>query len=379
MSNAMIPQTNPKAAYLAQRDEIDAALKRVLENGWYIQGEEVAAFEKEFAAYTGSKHAVAVASGTDALIVALRGLGIGPGDSVITVSHTAVATVTAIELAGATAVLVDTDDCYTMSVPALEALLKNWPANAPKPKAIIPVQLYGQPADLPEIVAIAEKHGLIVLEDNAQAHGAMLHGKMVGRFGKVAAYSLYPTKNLGAIGDGGIVTTDDDGIAETMRAVREYGWRERYVSAITGMNSRLDPLQAAILRVKLKALPQDTARRQAIAAKYDASLAGLPGLKLPKTRDGAKPVYHLYVVDAGAKRDALQAALKERGVGTLIHYPVPVHLQPAYQGRVPTGPGGLPNTEAAAKGVLSLPLYPQLSDADVDTVIAAVKDAWKAL
>lgn len=375
----MIPQTNPKAAYLAQRDEIDAALKRVLENGWYIQGEEVAAFEKDFAAYTGTKHAVAVASGTDALIVALRGLGIGPGDSVITVSHTAVATVTAIELAGATAVLVDTDDYYTLSVPALEALLKSWPANVPKPKAIIPVQLYGQPAALPEIVAIAEKHGLIVLEDNAQAHGAMLNGKMVGRFGKVAAYSLYPTKNLGAIGDGGIVTTDDDGIAETMRAVREYGWRERYVSAITGMNSRLDPLQAAILRVKLKALPKDTARRQAIAARYDAGLAGVTGLKLPKTRDGAKPVYHLYVVDAGAKRDALQAALKERGVGTLIHYPVPVHLQPAYQGRVPTGPGGLPNTEAAAKGVLSLPLYPQLSDADVDTVIAAVKDAWKAL
>lgn len=375
----MIPQTNPKAAYLAQRDEIDAALKRVLENGWYIQGEEVAAFEKEFAAYTGSKHAVAVASGTDALIVALRGLGIGAGDSVITVSHTAVATVTAIELVGATAALVDTDEYYTMSVPALEALLKTWPANTPRPKAIIPVQLYGQPAALPEIVAIAQQHGLIVLEDNAQAHGAMLNGKMVGRFGKVAAYSLYPTKNLGAIGDGGIVTTDDDTIAETMRAVREYGWRERYVSAITGMNSRLDPLQAAILRVKLKALPADTARRQAIAARYDAGLAGLPGLALPKVRAGAKPVYHLYVVNAGAKRDALQSALKERGVGTLIHYPVPVHLQPAYQGRVPTGPGGLPNTEAAAKGVLSLPLYPQLGDADVDTVIAAVKDAWKAL
>lgn len=375
----MIPQTNPKAAYLAQRDEIDAALKRVLENGWYIQGEEVAAFETEFAAWTGSRHAVAVASGTDALIVALRGLGIGPGDAVITVSHTAVATVSAIELVGATPVLIDTDDHYTMSIPALEAVLKSWPAKAPRPKAIIPVQLYGQPAALPEIVAIAQQHGLVVLEDNAQAHGAMLGGRMVGRFGKAAAYSLYPTKNLGAIGDGGIITTDDATLADTLRALREYGWKERYISAIAGMNSRLDPLQAAILRVKLKALPQDTARRQAIAARYDAGLSGLAGLKLPAVRQGAQPVYHLYVVDAGAKRDALQAALKERGVGTLIHYPVPVHLQPAYKDRVPLGPGGLPNTERAARGVLSLPLYPQLSDADVDTVIAAVKDVWKSL
>ena len=373
----MIPQTNPKAAYLAQRDAIDAAIRRVLENGWYIQGEEVAAFEKEFAAYTGARHGVAVASGTDALIVALRGLGIGPGDAVITVSHTAVATVSAIELVGATPVLVDIDEHYTMSVAALAAVLKNWPAGAPKPKAVIPVHLYGQPAAIPEIAALAQQHGLVLLEDNAQAHGATLDGRMVGSFGKAAAYSLYPTKNLGAIGDGGIITTDDDTLADSLRALREYGWRERYVSAIAGMNSRLDPLQAAILRVKLTHLVQDTDRRRAIAARYDAGLTGLAGLKTPTPRPGARPAYHLYVIDAGSRRDELQARLKERGVGTLIHYPVPVHLQPAYKDRVPLGPGGLPKTERAAKSVLSLPLYPQLADAEVDTVIAAVKDAWK--
>jgi dTDP-4-amino-4,6-dideoxygalactose transaminase len=372
----MIPQTNPKAAYLAQREAIDAAIKRVLESGWYIQGEEVVAFEREFAAYTGSKHALACASGTDALILALRSLGVGPSDAVITVSHTAVATVAAIELAGATPVLVDTDDYWNMSAQALEATLKSWPAGTPKPKAVIPVHLYGQPAAIDEIAAIAKKHNLLLIEDNAQAHGAMLNGKMVGRWGKAAAYSLYPTKNLGAIGDGGIVTTDDDAVAEALRALREYGWRERYVSAIAGMNSRLDPLQAAILRVKLTALPTDTARRQAIAARYNAALTGLNGLALPKTRPGAAPVYHLYVVDAGTRRDELQAKLKDKGIGTLIHYPVPVHMQPAYQGKIALGPGGLPNTERAAKSVLSLPLFPQLADSDVDAVIAAVKSVW---
>ena len=372
----MIPQTNPKAAYLAQREAIDAAIHRVLETGWYIQGEEVAAFEREFAAYAGAKHAVACASGTDALILALRALGIGPGDAVITVSHTAVATVAAIELAGATPVLVDTDDGWTMAPAALEAVLTSWPASAPKPKAVIPVHLYGQPAAIDEIAAIADRHGLLLLEDNAQAHGATLNGRMVGRWGKAAAYSLYPTKNLGAIGDGGIVTADDDAVVETLRALREYGWRERYISAIAGMNSRLDPLQAAILRVKLGALPADTERRRAIAARYSAGLAGLAGLALPKVRPGAAPVYHLYVVDAGTRRDELQAKLKEKGVGTLIHYPVPVHLQPAYLGKIALGSGGLPNTERAAKSVLSLPLFPQLPDSDVETVIATVRAVW---
>lgn len=372
----MIPQTNPKAAYLAQRAEIDAAIQRVLEGGRYILGDEVTGFEQEFAAYAGNAAAVAVANGTDALILSLRALGIGPGDAVITVSHTAVATVAAIEIAGAQPVLLDVDAFYGLDPEKLDATLKIWPAGAAKPKAIIPVHLYGQPAAMPAIMALADRHGLAVIEDCAQAHGASLDGKGVGSWGQLAAYSLYPTKNLGAIGDGGIATTDDDSVADTLRSLREYGWRERYISAIAGMNSRLDPLQAAILRVKLTALPADTARRQAIAARYSAGLAGLPALTLPKIRAGAAPVYHLYVVDADARRDELQSQLKNKGIGTLIHYPVPVHLQPAYKGKIALGAGGLPNTERAAKSVLSLPLFPQLADSDVDSVIAAVKSVW---
>ena len=317
-----------------------------------------------------------MASGTDALIVALRALGVGPGDAVITVSHTAVATVAAVELTGATPVLADVDDCWTLDPAQLEKLLAQWPAGTPKPKAVIPVHLYGQPAAMPEIQALADRHGLAVLEDNSQAHGAMLGGRMVGSWGRIAAYSLYPTKNLGAIGDGGIITTDDEALARTMREIREYGWRDRYVSAITGMNSRLDPLQAAILRVKLARLAADIARRQAIAERYSAKLAGLAGLKLPQIRPSARPVYHQYVIDAGERRDDLQARLKEYGVTALIHYPVPVHLQPAYSGRIALAPGGLPRTERAAKSVLSLPMYPQLEDAQIEAVIAAVKSAW---
>lgn len=372
----MIPQTNPKAAYLAQRDAIDAAIRRVLDSGWYIQGEEVAAFEREFAAWAGRAHAVAVASGTDALIVALRGLGIGPGDAVITVSHTAVATVAAIELVGATPVLADIDECWTLDPMALEALLAAWPAGAPQPKAVIPVHIYGQPAAMPELQAIADRHGLAVLEDNSQAHGARLDGRMVGSWGRVSAYSLYPTKNLGAIGDGGIIATDDAALAETMRAIREYGWRQRYVSDIPGMNSRLDPLQAAILRVKLGRLDEDVALRQAVAGRYMAGLAGLGGLRLPAIRAGAGPVWHQYVLDAGPRRDSLQAALRDAGIGTLVHYPVPVHLQPAYRGRIATGPGGLPRTEQAAGAVLSLPMFPQLTDDEIGTVVAEVRKAW---
>jgi dTDP-4-amino-4,6-dideoxygalactose transaminase len=375
----MIPQTNPKAAYLAQKAEIDAAIQRVLDSGWYIQGEEVAAFEREFAAYTGSAHAVAVASGTDALIVALRGLGIGPGDAVITVSHTAVATVAAIELTGAMPVLIDVDEYWTMDPEALHSLLHQWPVSAPKAKAIVPVHLYGQPAAMTTIQEIAERHGLVMLEDNSQAHGATLGGRMVGRWGKAAAYSLYPTKNLGAVGDGGIITTDDAALAGTLRALREYGWRERYISAIAGMNSRLDPLQAAILRVKLTRLPEDIARRRAIAERYMQGLGGLVGLGLPQTRPGAMPVYHQYVIDAGEHRDEIQARLKERGIGTLVHYPMPVHLQPAYKGRIALGPGGLPRSERAAKSVLSLPMYPQLQDAEVEAVIVALRNIWSEI
>ncbi len=387
----MIPQTDPKAGYLAQQAEIDAAIRRVLEGGRYILGDEVSGFEAEFAAFAGAKHGIACASGTDALILALRALEIGPGDAVFTVSHTAVATVAAIELTGATPVLLDVDGYYGLDPAQLEATLAQWPANAPaRPRAIIPVHLYGQPADMPAIAAIAARHGLAIIEDGSQAHGARLGGIGIGHWGALSAYSLYPTKNLGAIGDGGIITTDDPGLTQRLKELREYGWRERYVSAIIGMNSRLDPLQAAILRVKLTRLAEDTARRQAIARRYDAGLAGITGLALPASRPsangqganglGAEQVYHQYVIDVGPeRRDGLRAKLTEAGVSTLVHYPVPVHLQPAYQGRVLLGqsgvPGGLPRTERAALGILSLPMFPQLSDNQADQVIAAVRAA----
>lgn len=378
----MIPQTDPKAGYLAQQAEIDAAIRRVLDGGRYILGDEVSGFEAEFAAYAGASHGIACASGTDALILALRALQIGPGDAVFTVSHTAVATVAAIELTGATPVLLDVDDYYGLDVAQLEATLALWPADATaKPKAIIPVHLYGQAADMPAIAAIAARHGLAIIEDGSQAHGARLGGIGIGHWGALTAYSLYPTKNLGAIGDGGIITTNDANLTQRLKELREYGWRERYVSAIAGMNSRLDPIQAAILRVKLTRLAQDTARRQAIAKRYDSGLAGLPGLSLPASRpgpngQGAEQVYHQYVIDVGPeRRDGLRAKLTEAGIGNLVHYPVPVHLQPAYQGRVILGKGGLARTERAALSILSLPMFPQLSDAQADKVIAAVKAA----
>lgn len=369
MPDAPIPQTDPKAGYLAQRAAIDAAIRRVLESGWYILGEEVAAFEHEFAAFVGTAHAVAVASGTDALILGLRALGIGPGDAVATVSHTAVATVAAVELAGATPLLIDVDDCATMDPEGLSAALERMP----RVKAVIPVHLYGQPAAMDAIRRLAEARGLAILEDCSQAHGATFAGAQVGTLGQAAAYSLYPTKNLGALGDGGILTTNDAVVAERLRALREYGWRERYVSDIAGYNSRLDPLQAGILRVKLAHLAADNARRQGIAAAYDAGLAGAD-VERPARRPNATHVFHQYVIQS-PRRDALRAALKQAGVMTNIHYPVPVHLQPAYRGRVPLGPKGMARTEALAGRILSLPMYPQMTDAQVARVIAAVRAA----
>ena len=364
---------DPGAAYRALQPEIDAAVARVLESGWYILGQEVAGFEAEYAAAMGVGHAVGVGNGTDALILALRALGIGPGDRVATVSHTAVATVAAVELVGAEAVLVDIDPVSCTMDPA--ALARCFDAVAGI-KAVIPVHLYGQAADLPPILEIAGRHGARVIEDCAQSQGATLDGRPLGSFGDIACFSFYPTKNLGAFGDGGAVTTMHAALAARLRSLREYGWRERYVSAETGMNSRLDELQAAILRVRLPHLAKDNARRQAIAAAYEDGLDGLP-LERPQSRPGATHVWHQYVVRS-ARRDALQQALKARGIGTNIHYPVPVHLQPAYAGRLPLGPGGLPETERAAREVLSLPMYPQLGDAAVARVIAAVRAALGA-
>ena len=369
-SEAVIPQADPKAGYLAHRDEIDAAIHRVLDSGWYILGREVEAFEAEFAAFCGTSHAVGVANGTDALVLALRAVGVGPGDGVVTVSHTAVATVAAIEQVGAVPVLVDVDEAYGLDPAALEAVLAADPTGG-RLRAVIPVHLYGQAVDLDRVLALAERYGVSVIEDCSQAHGATWRGRPVGGFGAVAAFSLYPTKNLGALGDGGVLTTDDPALADRLRALRQYGWRERYISESAGQNSRLDELQAAVLRVRLGYLAVGNARRREIAATYNRALTGLP-LSLPKRREESVPVFHQYVV-ALDERDAVREALRDRGVLTNIHYPMPVHLQPAYRGRVPLGPGGLPRTESLAGRILSLPLYPELQDAAVDRVIEALK------
>lgn len=368
-------QADPKAGYLAHKAEIDAAVLRVLDGGWYILGQEVAAFEKEFAAFASATHGIGVANGTDALEIALRGLGIGPGDGVLSVSHTAVATVAAIELVGATAVLGDIEPAYyTLDPKALDAALAGAMTGGqgakPKIKAVIVVHLYGQPADMTAIAAIAKRHGVAVIEDCAQAHGATLNGKHVGAFGNAAAFSLYPTKNLGAFGDGGIVTTNDATLDEKIRALREYGWRQRYISDLKGMNTRLDELHAAILRVRLKYLAAENARRGAIADAYDRGLKGL--CVLPARRPGASHVFHQYVIRV-PDRAAAQDKLSALGIGTNVHYPMPVHLQPAYKGQTWLAGQGLPETERAAGEVLSLPMFPQLTDEQVAEVIAAAR------
>ena len=365
---AMILCGNPQAQYLAHRAEIDAAIQRVLLGERYVLGAEVRAFEREFAAYAGVGHAVGVASGTDALHLALRACGIGPGDEVITVSHTAVATVAAIEMAGATPVLVDIDPrTFTLDPARMAAAL------TPRTKALVPVHLYGQACDLEPILAFAKARGLYVVEDCAQAHGALYHGRRAGSWGHIASFSFYPTKNLGAIGDGGAVVTNDSALDAKVRLLREYGWAKRYVSQTIGFNSRLDELQAAILRVKLRYLDPDNLARVQIADRYDAQLADT-GLGLPlraRTEPGAH-VFHLYVVRS-RQRDALQTHLARQGVVAMIHYPVPVHAQPAYAGRIAT-PGGMAHTDAAAREVLSLPIYPELTDVEVAQVAAAIRD-----
>ena len=375
MTASPIPQTDPKAAYLAHRTEIDSAVKGVLERGWYILGEETSAFEKEFSAAVGCRHGVGVGSGTDAIVLALRALGIGPGKTVATVSHTAVATVAAIEVVGAKALLVDIDArTYAMDPEALEHALAAAKRAGDPVAAIIPVHLYGQAVDLAAIGTLAKQHGAALIEDCAQAHGVMFEKKLAGSFGDAACFSFYPTKNLGALGDGGIVTTSDEKLTVELKAIREYGWRgQRYVSECAGMNTRLDELQAAILRVKLRHLAADNARRQQIAARYDAAFAG--SAVAPPFRDPRSAhVFHQYVIRC-AGRDALRAELQRLNILTNIHYPVPVHLQPAYRGRVGVGPGGLPRTEQVVTEIVSLPMYPQLADAQVDRVIEAIR-AW---
>ncbi len=361
----MILCANPQLQYLMHKREIDNAVKRVMDSGWYILGEEVKAFEAEFAAYIGVECGIGVGSGTEALHLALEACSIGSGDEVITVSHTAVATVAAIEQAGAVPVFVDIEpDFYSIDPRKIDAAVTS------KTKAIIPVHLYGQPVDLDPILDISKKYGLRVIEDCAQAHGAAYKGNRVGSYGDLACFSFYPTKNLGALGDGGMVVTDQLELAQRLHLLRGYGWAERFISHFPGWNSRLDELQAAILRIKLPFLDQDNAARNRIAEMYHDGLRSCE-ISLPRCRQSVNHVYHQYVVRS-SRREALLQHLKDKGIAALIHYPVPVHLQPAYRGRL-TGSDNLLETERVTREVLSLPIYPELKEADLDKVLKAVK------
>ncbi|QFY90679.1 DegT/DnrJ/EryC1/StrS family aminotransferase [Magnetovirga frankeli] len=367
----MILQSNPKAAYLERRKAIDAALARVLESGWYILGREVEGFEAEFAQAMGANWAVGVANGTDAIEIALRALGIKAGDRVVTVSHTAVATVAAIKRIDAVPLFVDVDPRrYTMDPESLDALLST--PDGGRAKAIVLVHLYGQPVDMKTIVPMARARGLSIIEDCAQAHGALLDGRIVGTWGDLACFSFYPTKNLGALGDGGAVTGINSSLRETVQLLRTYGWKNRYVSDLFGINSRLDELQASILRVGLQHLNQDNERRRAIAARYNRSLAGI-SVELPWQASNAYHVFHQYVIATNG-RNILQERLKRLGVGSLVHYPMAVHQQPAYAD--PTlRPVDLPHTERLVGRILSLPMYPQLRDDEIEEVVTALHTA----
>lgn len=371
MFDQQVPQCDPGAGYAAEHTAVDAAISRVLRSGRYILGEEVASFEKEFADYVGRKHCVGVASGTDALVASVRMLDPAPDHYVISVSHTSVATIAAIELAGARPLLIDiSPTTLTLDPEELRQVLERPPG---KIAAILVVHLYGQPADMDAILSLAHRHGVPVIEDCAQSHGARLGEQTLGTLGRIATFSFYPTKNLGALGDGGAVLVDDPGLAERLRGYRQYGWTTPQMAEFRGTCSRLDELQAAILRVRLPQLNQQNERRRAIAARYTSAFADLP-LCTPWVPSRAHAVYHQYVLRT-PRRDALRAALQRLGVGTGIHYPTPVHLQPAYHGRVATGPAGLEHSERAASEVLSLPMFPQLSDAQIEFVIRAVREA----
>lgn len=359
----MIPFVDLKILHQTLSDEIESAVARVLNSGIYILGPEVEKFEQAFAAYHGVAHAVGVANGTDAIELALRAAGVGNGDEVITVSHTAMPTVTAIESAGAIPVFVDIDPLtYTIDPEQIEAAI------TPRTRAIIPVHLYGQPADMDAIMAIANRHHLFVLEDCAQAHGAIYKGQRVGTIGHAGTFSFYPTKNLGAYGDGGAVISGDAQLIERIRRLRFYGQSARYVHEERGTNSRLDDVQAAILQVKLRHLDAHNQQRREIAQTYDGLWQTMTA---PFIREGSQSVYHLYVVRV-KEREALQAYLKAQGIGTLIHYPIPNHLQPSH---VDLGyqQGQFPHTEVAASSILSLPLYFGLERDQIQTVVEQVE------
>jgi len=371
-----IPQMNLSAAYRALAADIDEAVRRVLESGQYILGREVAAFEIEFAQWLGGGHAVGCASGTDALSLALRSFGIGPRSTVVTVSHTSVATVAAIEMVGATPLLIDIEaGHFTLDVQELAAVLADPPPDLPPIRAVIPVHIYGQPADLKPILEHCADRGVIIIEDCAQAHGASYLGARVGTLGDAATFSFYPTKNLGAIGDGGLVSFRDSEVAERAQALRQYGWRNRFVSQEPGINSRLDEIQAAILRTKLPHLDRSNARRDEISMAYDGALATL-SVAPPLRRPDCRHVFHQYVVRVN-RRDSFQARLRELGIATGIHYPIPVHEQPAYANRVQLGPSACTTTSVVAQEIVSLPMYPELTDGQVEKICTSLEQVLR--
>lgn len=363
----MIPFLDLRAAYREIKTDIDAAVQRVLDSGWYVLGPEVEAFEAEWATYCGADHAVGVANGLDALVLALRALEIGPGDEVIVPSNTYIATWLAVSAVGARPVPVEPDPAtHNIDPSRIEAAITD------RTRALLPVHLYGQPADLDPILALARRHGLEVVEDAAQAHDARYKGRRIGAHGDVVCWSFYPGKNLGAMGDGGAVTTNRADLADRIRLLRNYGSREKYVNEVPGMNSRLDPIQAAILRVKLEHLEEWTDRRRSMAQRYLQELSGCD-LILPAVPDWAEPAWHLFVVRT-QKRATVQSSLAEAGIGTLIHYPIPPHMQKAYSG-LGISPDALPLAQQLADEVLSLPMGPQLGKGHVQTISGKLKNA----
>ncbi|HZQ02217.1 MAG TPA: DegT/DnrJ/EryC1/StrS family aminotransferase [Reyranella sp.] len=363
-----IPFLDMKSAYAELKPELDAAYARVMESGWFVLGKEVEAFEAEYAAFCGTRHCVGVGNGLEALELCLRGWEIGPGDEVIVPSNTYIATWLAVTAVGAKVVPVEpTPEGPNIDPDRIAAAI------TPRTRAIMPVHLYGEPADMDSIMALASKHGLKVVEDVAQAQGSKVRGRRAGALGHAGAHSFFPTKNIGAYGDGGAVTTDDDKLADRLRALRNYGSKVKYVNIERGFNSRLDELQAAFLRVKLRHLDRWNERRRAVAARYTDRLAGIPGLGLPRAPQWAEPVWHLYVVRSN-RRSELMAALDKAGIGSLIHYPIPPHLQQAYAD-LGLPKGSFPLAEALADAVLSLPMGPHLPLEAVDQVAAAVRRA----
>jgi len=364
----MIPFLDLQSINSRHREAFHVALDRVLDSGWFVLGREVENFEQEFAAFSGARHCIGVANGLDALELILRAWDIGPGDEVIVPADTYIATWLAVTHVGATPVPVEPrDDGFNLDPELLQRAITS------NTRAIMPVHLYGEPADMDPINAIARIHGLKVVEDAAQAHGARYRGRRAGTLGDAAGFSFYPGKNLGALGDGGAVTTDDDALAQRLRTLRNYGSQRKYHNEFAGFNSRLDEVQAAFLRVKLPLLDADNARRSEIAARYLGGLRGVPSIVLPQPLAGTEPVWHLFVI-RHHERDALARRLADAGIGTVIHYPVAPHLQPAYAAAsLPAG--SLPRSEARHAEVLSLPIGPHLTDTQVDTVIRALKDA----